>query len=333
VSGRGFERVVVIGASAGGVTALRTVVGALPRDFPAPILVVQHIGNRASILPELLSRSGPLPAAHAEDNEPLVAGRIYVAPPDVHLTLLEDRVRLHAGPKENHTRPAIDPLFRSAALAFGTRAIAVVLTGGLDDGTSGLQAIKMCGGVAIVQDPSTAEDPSMPRSALAYVKVDHCVPVQALAPLLVSLSRQAVAPEPPPQPPELVFEHHFPDMKGDPMENLKAIAAPSGFVCPDCKGSLWKVHDAQPPRYRCYTGHVYTLKSLRQAQEEGVDSALWNALRALEEKHNILKEMAAEEPRGGDPKQLLAAAAEALDLAHRLRALIQVPDKADEAAE
>jgi two-component system, chemotaxis family, protein-glutamate methylesterase/glutaminase len=333
VSGPGFERVVVIGASAGGVTALRTMVAALPHDFAAPILVVQHIGNRASILPELLSRSGPLPAAHAEDNEPLRAGRIYVAPPDVHLTVLEDRVRLQAGPKENHTRPAIDPLFRSAALSFGPRAIGVVLTGGLDDGTSGLQAIKMCDGVAVVQDPATAEDPSMPRSALAYVKVDHCLPVHEMAPLLVSLSRRAArAPEATP-PPELVFEHHFPDLKGDPMDNLKAIAAPSGFVCPDCRGSLWKVHDAQPPRYRCYTGHVYTLKSLRQAQEEGVDSALWNALRALEEKHNLLKEMAAEEPRGGDPGKLLAASQEALDLAHRLRALIQLPDQADEAAE
>jgi two-component system, chemotaxis family, protein-glutamate methylesterase/glutaminase len=327
------NRVVAIGASAGGVTALRVLVTLLPRDFPAPILVVQHIGNRPSILPELLDRSGPLPAAHAEDNQPLLPGRIYVAPPDVHLTVLEDRVRLHAGPKENHTRPAIDPLFRSAALAFGTGAIGVVLTGGLDDGTSGLQAIKMCGGVAIVQDPETAEDPSMPRSALAYVQVDHCVRMEELAPLLVSLVREVPPPSAQAPAPHVVYEHHFPELEGDPMENLKGIASPSGFVCPECKGSLWRVHDAQPPRYRCYTGHAFTLRSLRTAQEEGVDAALWNALRALDEKHAILKEMAEQEPEGGDAGKLREAAEEALQLARRLRVLIEKPDKADRAAE
>jgi two-component system chemotaxis response regulator CheB len=322
-----FGRVVAVGASAGGVTALRSLAAVLPADFAAPVLVVQHIGNRASILPELLSKSGPLPAVHPEDGAPLAAGRIYVAPPDHHMMVQEGRVKLERGPKENHARPAIDPLFRSVGLAYGPAAVGVVLTGGLDDGAAGLLALKRCGGVAIVQDPRTAEEPSMPSSAMAATPVDHCVPLESLAPLLVALSREPAAPAHVKPDAAVAYEHRLPKMEGEPMENLARIATPSGFVCPDCRGSLWRLRESPPVRYRCYTGHAYSLQSLRGAQDEGLDAALWNALRALEEKHAILREMIEAEGKAGG---LQRQANEALDLAHRLRALIESQGEAAE---
>jgi two-component system chemotaxis response regulator CheB len=316
-----FERIVVMGASVGGVAAYQAIVRALPADFPAPILLVQHIGARRSILPQLLQHLGPLTARHPLNGERLVAGVIYVAPPDRHMTVARGRIELAAGPKENYTRPAIDPLLRSAAAAYGERVIGVVLTGGLDDGTAGLQAVKRCGGVAVVQDPAGAEEPSMPHNAMRFVDVDHCVPLAGIAPLLVELVRGGVG-EAAGQAArdEVAYEQQLPAMEGDPMENLARIADPTTFVCPDCKGSLWRVRESVPPRFRCYTGHAYSLQSLEAAQNEGVDMALWNAVRALEEKYAILRERAGSAAE--DRADLERHAAEVLELAHRLRFMV-----------
>ena len=172
---------VVIGASAGGVSALLKLSSALPAQFPAPILVVLHIGANPSVLPMLLSAHGNNRAVHAEDGQVLEKATVYVAPPDHHMLVHDGRIRLSRGAKEHHTRPAIDPLFRSAALARGPGAVGVVLTGRLDDGTAGLKAIKKRGGVALVQDPAEAEHPGMPRSALQTVAVDHCLPLEGIA--------------------------------------------------------------------------------------------------------------------------------------------------------
>jgi len=178
---------VVVGASAGGVSALLQLSQALPAPFGAPICIVQHVGNHPSLLPELLRFRGPNEAVQARHGQRLAPGTLHVAPPDQHMLLDGDTVRLTRGPKENHARPAIDPLFRTAALGWGSRAIGVVLTGQMDDGTAGLKAIKDCGGIAVVQDPATAAEPGMPASALANVEVDHCVPLEEIAPLLVRL--------------------------------------------------------------------------------------------------------------------------------------------------
>lgn len=178
---------IVVGASAGGVSALVDLAATLPADLPAVVGVVLHVGSQHSILPELLSAHGPLRAVHPRHGERLVPGRIFVAPPDHHMLFTPDGVQLTRGPRENHSRPAIDPLFRSAALHWRDRAIGVVLTGDLDDGTAGLAAIKDCGGTAIVQDPATAFEPSMPASALAHVAVDGCLPLAAIGPALAQL--------------------------------------------------------------------------------------------------------------------------------------------------
>ena len=186
--------IVVIGGSAGGVEALRRICEGLPADFPAAVFVVIHISpNSRSIMPDLLSRAGRLPARHPTDEEPIHRGTIYVAPPDMHMLLRPGYVMLRRGPQENRTRPAIDPLFRSAAVAYGSRVIGVVLSGLLDDGCAGLLAIKSCGGISVVQEPNDAMWPEMPRNALAHDRVDHCVPAAELPALLKGWCRSRQA--------------------------------------------------------------------------------------------------------------------------------------------
>lgn len=287
-SGTGMKLgVVVIGASAGGVGALSTLVSQLPSTFPLPVLVVLHIGSHHSVLPEILSSRGPLPAARAKHGECLLAGRIYVAPPDHHLLVENGHVRLTKGPKEHFTRPAIDPLFVSAALSYGPAAVGVVLTGTMDDGTAGLQAIKECGGLTVVQDPDDALEPSMPRSALKHVHIDHCGPINGMADVLSTLAMHTsdMSPE---QPSHLLHEQALALAQGDPVEHLSAIASPSTFVCPDCSGSLWQLERNSPIRFRCHTGHAYTLKTLQHALKETADQALWKAVRALQEQTLLL---------------------------------------------
>ncbi|HUG24773.1 chemotaxis protein CheB [Piscinibacter sp.] len=199
--------IVVIGASAGGVSALSEVASALPPKFPAVVLIVLHVGSNVSLLPELLTARGANRAIHPQDGERLQTGTIYVAPPDHHMRVEGDTIRLTRGAKEHHTRPAIDPLFCSAALAGGARVIGVILTGHGDDGTAGLQAVKACGGLAVVQDPTDAEQPSMPASALRHVRIDHCVPLRRLGDILAELAGQAVEPAQQAAPPQLLIEH------------------------------------------------------------------------------------------------------------------------------
>ncbi|MDP9364956.1 MAG: chemotaxis protein CheB, partial [Chloroflexota bacterium] len=179
------RNIVVVGASAGGVEALVNLVRGIPANLPVAVFVVLHVpANATSLLPQILTRAGLLPAAHATDGAPIVHGQIVVAPPDHHLLIERDGIRLSRGPRENRSRPAVDPLFRSAARAFGPRAVGVVLSGSLDDGTSGLAAIKARGGVGIVQDPAEAVFPSMPLSAIEHVAVDHRLPASQIGPLL-----------------------------------------------------------------------------------------------------------------------------------------------------
>jgi two-component system chemotaxis response regulator CheB len=184
---------IVIGASSGGVRILQELAAALPADIPAAIFVVQHIGRYPSRLPEMLERCGPLPACHAQHLQLIEPRRIYVAPPDHHLTLARTHVWLSRGPRENWARPAIDPLFRSAGAVFDGTAVGVILSGGLNDGTAGLRALRASGGKAVVQDPKDASFAEMPASALRYAGADHCVRLKQMAPLLVELSRAIVA--------------------------------------------------------------------------------------------------------------------------------------------
>jgi two-component system chemotaxis response regulator CheB len=254
-------------------------------------------------------------AAHARDGETLAFGRIYVAPPDHHMLVMDMTIRLSRGAREHHTRPAVDPLFRSAALAHGSDVVGVVLTGHLDDGTVGLQEIKKHGGIAVVQDPEEAAAPSMPRSALRYVEVDHCVPLPLMPMLLASLvaapSRAAV----PVRDDRAVHEQALTLSEGEPMQHLEAIAAPSTFACPDCHGALWEVLDSRPQRYRCHTGHAFTARTLQDCLANAQEEALWSGMRALQERQLLLQDMAAHDRQAGNEASAarLAAAAERLE--------------------
>ncbi|MHB1123892.1 MAG: chemotaxis protein CheB [Ramlibacter sp.] len=296
---------IVIGASSGGVSALLELASGLPRDLPAVVGVVLHVGGQPSILPDLLSARGPLPALHPEHGQALRAGTIYVAPPDQHLLFTADSVRLSRGPRENHARPAIDPLFRAAALHWRERAIGVVLTGELDDGTAGLQAIKDCGGTAVVQDPADALQPSMPASALANVAVDRCLPLAAMAQELTRLVGHEPAPSASFPPQRLAQEQAIFEGK-QAMENLQKVGRPSTLTCPECGGSLWELGEAKPLRYRCHTGHAYTARSLERAQLETTEQVVWSSVRVLQEREMLLRRLADVAEATGDPAQAAA---------------------------
>lgn len=286
--------IVVIGASMGGVEALSELVAQFPKDLPAAVCIVLHIAaEHRSYLPQILSRVGPLPAEHPADHAPLEQGRIYVAPNDHHLLLEEGEVRVVKGPLENGHRPAVDSLFRSAARAYGTRVIGVVLTGARNCGTGGLLAVKAQGGIAVVQDPEDAACADMPRSALQYVNVDHCVRLSQMGALLSRLVRipaKAVrkrrVPKSLEQEVDVLMGH--PEATNRPPE----VGLPSHFSCPDCGGVLFELNDKGLLRYRCRVGHGYTGEALNDSQGVHVDSALWAAVRTLEENAALARRLA-----------------------------------------
>ncbi|MDV2993962.1 MAG: Protein-glutamate methylesterase/protein-glutamine glutaminase [Chroococcidiopsis sp. SAG 2025] len=284
--------IIVIGASAGGVEALSQLLSLLPRDIPAAIFVVLHIPSEGySILPKILNRAiakrqkqSSLKAIHPQDGEQIEYGRIYVAPPDLHLLVKRGSISLARGPKENGHRPAVDPLFRSAARAYGQRVVGVVLSGTLDDGTAGLMAVKQRVGVAIVQDPEEAMYLGMPRSAIENVEVDRILPVADMATLLVELARQPIVTETAAISDDMEMEADMAELELNAMQNPDRPGTPSPYGCPDCGGVLWELDEGRLMRFRCRTGHAYSTDSLLAAQSESLEDALWSALRALEEK-------------------------------------------------
>jgi two-component system chemotaxis response regulator CheB len=286
--------VVAVGASAGGVEALRALVGGLPADYPGAVLVVLHVPRDApSALPGILDRSGPLPARSAVDGEPLQYGRVYVAPADHHLLVLDGHIRLARGPAENGHRPAVDPLFRSVARAYGPRAIGVVLSGSRDDGAAGLATVAARGGTTIVQDPSDALYPWMPRAALEHLCADHVVPAAKLGDLIAEITAMDM-PDPATAPgagPGLEAEVAISGLAPITTDELAAAAA--GYGCPSCGGSLFEMESRPVPRYRCRVGHAWSPESLMDEQAIAVEGALWMALRALEEKSALTRRMAA----------------------------------------
>jgi two-component system, chemotaxis family, protein-glutamate methylesterase/glutaminase len=289
--------IIVIGASAGGVEALRHLVRELPADLAAAIFVVLHVPAQSpSILPLILDREGALGVTHAVDGEPIEHGRIYVAPPDNHLMVERGRVRVIHGPKENRYRPAVDPLFRSAAVAYGPRVAGVVLTGALDDGTVGMIAVKRRGGICVVQDPHDALYSGMPSSVMRNVEVDYCVGLGEIAPLLVRISREPAAEEGAYALEEdLETENRIAEQQLEPHELLEAvekIGKISSYTCPECHGSLWELRDADHMRFRCHVGHAFSADSLVAEQTDAVEAALWSAVRALEEKMALARHMA-----------------------------------------
>lgn len=287
--------IIVIGTSAGGVEALKVLVKDLPSDFEAAIFVVIHVPPTSpGLIPSILDSAGPLPVTSPADGEAIQVGHIYVAPPDCHLLVERDRMRVTRGPKENRARPAIDPLFRSAARAYGPRVVGVILTGMLDDGVAGLLAVKQRGGMAVVQDPRDALFPDMPDNALRVVKdVDWVLPLREIAPLLTRLAAEEVAMEgDQPISEQLEIEDQFARAEIPPVEAMDKLGTPSVYTCPDCHGTLWEIHDKGALRFRCRVGHAYSAESFMNAHAANLEDALWIAMRTLEESASLNRRLA-----------------------------------------
>jgi two-component system chemotaxis response regulator CheB len=287
------RHLVVVGTSAGGIEALRQLVAGFPANFPAAIAVVMHTSPQSpGILHDILARAGPLRAVSPKGIERLRAGYIYVAPPDFHLLVEPGRVCVTKGPKENRFRPAIDPLFRSAAQVYGPNTIGVVLTGNLDDGAAGLWAIKQLGGVTVVQDPSDALFPAMPQNALESVKVDHVVRLAEIPPLLGRLTARPAV-DAPHQVPQVMEVEVKIAKQDDPLKaGVGNIGEPSSFACPECHGVLLQLKEGGRIRFRCHTGHAYSAESLLADIREQIEVQLWNAIRAMQEGNLLMHAMA-----------------------------------------
>jgi two-component system chemotaxis response regulator CheB len=285
--------IVVIGGSSGAQDALRPILAGLPADLPAALFVVIHLGE-ISHLAAILNKTSALPVVSAESGTTIEHGKVYVAVPRMHLLLHDSHLLLRRGPRENLTRPAIDPLFRSAAAVFSTRVIGVLLSGALSDGTAGLRAIKRCGGLAVVQEPADAEMPNMPRSALRHIDVDHVRPAAEMAALLSRLVREPAgrAQE---APKDIKLEVAIASQELADMRVNDMLGKPSGFTCPECHGALWEVDDGTMLRFRCHVGHAFSADAVLSAQGDEIDRMLGTLQRAHQEQAALARRMAAAE--------------------------------------
>jgi two-component system, chemotaxis family, protein-glutamate methylesterase/glutaminase len=288
--------IIVIGASAGGIEALRVLLGGLPKGFPASIFIVMHISPQSpSVLADIFTRAGHLPAFNPRNYETIQPGCVYVAPPDQHMLVDSGgTIRLTHGPKENRFRPAVDPLFRSAARAFGTRVIGIILTGGLDDGTAGLWAVKQRGGLAIVQDPADAYAPSMPLNAKKHIAVDYCLPLTEIAPLLVRLTSEPAEMQGAfTMPEDLEIEVNIAREQDAVEAGILKLGEPSMFTCPECHGTLLQLkNNKNILRFRCHTGHAFSVNSLFAELNENIEDTVWGAVRAIQESVMLMQHMA-----------------------------------------
>ena len=297
---------VVIGASAGGVEALKRMIAALPPDLPATVCLTLHLADDApSLLPGILARAGAIEVLPAVDGAPLRPGVVYVSQPNVHLVVVGDHIELGSGAKENGYRPSIDVLLRSAAVARGRRVVGVVLTGMLDDGTAGLAAVARYGGVPLVQDPEEADFPSMPRNALRGTPAARSLPLEDLVDEVVRIvSGSSDVPGGQPEVSPAVRERDLAEVRSalgrnPALPDGTTIGSPSPYSCPDCGGVLNEVPDDEPVRFRCRVGHAYNAESLLRHQAHTFEEALWTALRAVEEREDVSERLAGEAARSG----------------------------------
>ena len=292
-NGKAGKDLVVIGASAGGIEAVTQLVSKIPADLPIALFVVIHISKRSipAVIVNQLQKNTKYQCLIAKDGDEIKAGYLYLAPPDVHLLIKKGCMRLINGPHENYWRPSIDVLFRSAAASYDSHVIGIILSGMLDDGTSGMSAVSRSGGISIVQEPSEAAFMDMPVSVLNNVDVDYRVSIRDMGYVIDDiLSKPAQKDKPIPE--DVKIEADITERMVSHIETLDKIGERSNFSCPDCGGGLWKIKTEAAGRYRCFTGHVYTEKLLLEKQGEGIEESLWVSIRMMEERRNLLLNMA-----------------------------------------
>lgn len=319
--------VIVIGTSAGGLQALDSLFSQLPTDIPASLFIVQHMSpeNTGEALLHRLSRNRGFHCKLAKNGERFEKGRVYITPADNHLLIKGDRLLVTKGARENRYRPAIDPLFRSAAVTHGPRVIGVVLTGMLDDGTAGLIAIKKCGGVTVVQDPKDAAYPETPENAVNNLKVDHCVPLAEMGRLLEDLSRTAAGIAKP-IPASIRTEALIAERVLSDVAQVSELGKQVPYNCPNCGGVLWEVADPAVQRFRCHTGHSFTALALATSQTEKIEETLWISLRMFEERKNLLNNMARKATHPKEKRRLADRAKETQIHIERIRAMLLSPE-------
>jgi two-component system chemotaxis response regulator CheB len=319
-----IDHLIVIGGSAGAVDALQKIVNGLPASLPAAICIVVHLAPESpGLVHKVLERAGSLPAEVAADGRKLEAGRIYVAPVDQHLLVEPNALRLSRGPKENMFRPAVDPLFRSAAQVYGPRVIGVILSGGLDDGTAGLWAVKQLGGMTIVQEPADAMSTGMPQSAIDNVAIDYRVPAAGIPQLLVQLTAMTVQERQAKASPLMEIEIRIAGGANARESGIETVGPPSPFACPECHGTLRELTEGNRTRYRCHTGHAYSPASLSTAIDRAIAESLWNTVRAIDERGRFLLHLAQHPPGETSSADLVARANQAFKDADTIRAVAE----------
>jgi two-component system, chemotaxis family, protein-glutamate methylesterase/glutaminase len=309
------DAVVVAGASAGGVEALIAFVGSLPAPTRHAVCVVLHVSPAGtSVMADILRRSSRMPVHSAADGEALLAGHVYVAPPDHHLEVEPGRIRLTQAPRENGHRPAIDTTMRTAAVSYGGAAVGVILSGSRDDGTAGLRAIKSRGGFTVVQEPAEALYRGMPESAIAHVEIDAVLPIADMAGWLAALKPSGPPAKPTPDPLQPPMQEQGIPLTAEPP---REDAAGTRFTCPDCGGVLFEQKEHGLTRFRCSVGHVYSLEALADEQSRHIEGALWPAVRVLEDRRELLGRMARRAGRDGDHRSAQSFVDEAAALDRR----------------
>jgi two-component system chemotaxis response regulator CheB len=285
--------IITIGASAGGLNAVMELVAQLPADIPAAIFIVLHMpkAGQDNFLIQRLQKNTKWKCILVENTHKILPTHIYIAPKDRHILIKDDNVITGKGPAENRWRPSIDVLFRSAAISKGNAVIGIILTGLLNDGAAGMQAVKRCGGYCIVQDPNEAEYPDMPLSVLENIEADHIVPLAGMVYAIQEIIKHAELKKNDP-PTDLIIESFIAEKVATGIEIVKPLGKKSVFTCPDCGGGLWSVEDMPHIRhYRCHIGHSYSEEDLVIRQIENIEATLWIAVRMMEERKNILQKM------------------------------------------
>lgn len=305
--------------------ALKKLVAQFPQDFPAPIFIVNHMSadTTGEALVRALNKGSSLECQHAYDEVAFKSGNIYVAPSDQHMLIVKGKILVTKGARENRSRPAIDSLFRSAAVAYGNRVIGIILTGYLDDGTSGMMAIKRCGGVCIAQDPADASYPDMPRSVINNVGADYCLPIAGMGVLLSNLVRRKL-PKSKQVPKDIVIEAKIAQRVLSDLPSVEALGEQVPFNCPDCGGVLWQMAEGKLLRYRCHTGHAFTSAVLLAQQTAKIEETLWVALRMFEERRNLLVTMS---KSGKHSASVTQRATDSEVHIERIRAMLKATDK------